>query len=143
MKILFVCQQNVGRSQIAKAFYNKLTHSQSADSAGTHVHEPGQTIRERKAASASKNFYVLDVMRDVGIDMSDYKRQPLDEQHLSNYDMVVSMADKKDTPGWLLRSPKYRYWDVTDPRGQDYEFTAKVRDDIKARVQSLIDGAAS
>jgi hypothetical protein len=91
---------------MAKAFYNQRTHSYDADAAGTHVAEVGQTLLERKATSSSKNFFVLDVM--------------------------------KDTPQWLLESPKYVYWDVKDPRGQNYETTAQVRDDIRRRVQQLI-----
>lgn len=141
MKVLFVCRQNVGRSQMAKAFYNELTHSHDAGAAGTHVLEPGQTILERKATSTSKNFFVLDVMKDAGIDISNYTRQPLDRRDLSKFDVIVSMANKDDTPNWLLISPKYQYWDVKDPRGQDYAITAQVRDDIKSRVQSLINGA--
>lgn len=48
------------------------------------------------------------------------------------------MAGEHDTPKWLRASPKYIYWDVADPRGQDYENTAKVRDQIKALVENLI-----
>jgi len=138
MKILFVCKQNVGRSQMAKAFYNQLTSSDDADAAGVVVNEPGQTLLERKATSSSKNFFVLDVMNEKGIDMSTFVRQPLSEDALSKYDRIISMALKEDTPTWLLESPKYTYWDVTDPRGQNSERTREVRDEIEARVRSLI-----
>ena len=137
MKVLFVCKQNVGWSQMAKAFYNDLTHSQDADAAGTTVHEPGQTLLEGKAASESKNFFVLDVMKERGIDISCYIRHPLNESSLTKYDKVISMAPKADTPPWLLESPKYVYWDVTDPRGQDLARTREVRDEIEAWVRSL------
>lgn len=138
MKVLFVCRQNVGRSQMAKAFYNEMTHSRDAEAAGTHVHEPGQTIRERKAHSTSKNFFVLDVMKEIGIDMSEYLRQPLNKYDLSKFDAVISMADEQDAPSWLLESPNYRHWNVADPRGQNYAVTARVRDEIKRRVEALI-----
>lgn len=138
MKVLFVCRQNVGRSQMAKAFYNQLTHSHDAGAAGTHVVEAGQTLLERKTTSLSKNFFVLDVMKDVGIDMAQYKRTPLARDDLERYDLVVDMANREDAPQWLLESPKYVYWDVKDSRGQDYETTAKVRDDIRRRVELLL-----
>lgn len=123
---------------MAKAFYNNLTRSHDAEAAGTHVQEPGQTILERKAMSTSKNFFVLDVMSDVGIDMSGFQRQALGRHDLSKFDVVISMADKSDSPPWLLESPKYIHWDVKDPRGQNYETTAKVRDEIKGKVMKFI-----
>jgi protein-tyrosine-phosphatase len=138
MKILFVCKQNVGRSQMAKAFYNQITSSDDADAAGTTVNEAGQTLLERKATSTSKNFFVLDVMDERGIDMSNFTRMPIGRDVLSKYDRIISMALKEDTPTWLLESPKYTYWHVTDPRGQDLVRTREVRDEIEARVRSLM-----
>ncbi len=138
MKILFVCRQNVGRSQMAKAFYNSITHSNDAASAGTKVEEVGQTLRERKQTTQSKTFFVLDVMNDVGIDMADYTRAVLKKEDMAQYDRIISMVDKIDAPQWLLHSPKYEHWDVEDPRGQDYETTIKVRDKIKAKVLDLL-----
>ena len=126
MKVLFVCRQNVGRSQMAKAIYNSVTKTHDADAAGTHVLEPGQTLLERKAVSTSKNFFVLDVMKEIGIDISNYTRTPLSEELVNDYDVVVSMVDEDDTPQWLLKSPKYTHWDVKDPRGQDFATTAEV-----------------
>ncbi|MEO5691430.1 MAG: low molecular weight phosphatase family protein [Candidatus Saccharimonadales bacterium] len=138
MKVLFVCRQNVGRSQMAKAFYNKLTKSHDAEAAGTHVSESGQTLLEQKYVSISKNFFVLDVMNDLGIDMSNNARTQLADDATEKYNLIVAMTNEDDTPAWLKKSPKYVHWDVADPRGQDYENTAKVRDRIKALVQNLI-----
>jgi arsenate reductase len=138
MKVLFVCRQNVGRSQMAKAFYNKLTRTLDAGAAGTHVEESGQTLQERKDTSASKNFYLFEAMDDAGLDISRFTRTPLTEEMAKNYDLIVSMASKTDTPEWLLDSPKYVHWDVKDPRGQDLPTTIEVRDHIKARVQELL-----
>lgn len=137
MKVLFICHQNVGRSQMAKAFYNHLSKSSDAEAAGTSVDVPGQTIAERKRASDSKNFYVLDVMNEVGIDMSQATRIPLTEEMHRQYDIIVSMEKRENTPEWLLNSPKYVYWDVPDPRGQDLVRTRATRDDITQRVENL------
>lgn len=138
MKVLFVCHQNVGRSQMAKAFYNSLTNSRDADAAGTIVKDLGQTLLERKQTSSSKNFFVLDVMQEAGIDMSQATREQLTESKAGLADLVVSMETIKDTPEWLMKSPKYTYWDVPDPRGQDLKRTREIRDDIKALVIGLI-----
>jgi len=138
MKVLFVCHYNVGRSQMAKAFYNSLTSSQDADSAGTQVYEPGQTLIDRKKTSSSKHFYVIDVMNLAGIDISLYKRQPITEKMLDQYDYIISMAEKEVSPDWLVSAPNYIYWDVPDPKGQNLEITLKSRDEIKSRVEDFI-----
>lgn len=140
MKVLFVCHQNVGRSQMAKAFYNHFSHSNDAEAAGTLVDKPGQTIAQRKHTSRSKNFYVLDVMDEVGIDMSQATRMPLAERMLSQYDLIVSMENEDRSPDWLLHSSKYMYWDVPDPRGKDLPDTRVTRDDIRKRVEVLYSG---
>jgi arsenate reductase (thioredoxin) len=138
MKVLFVCRHNTGRSQIAKALYNGLTHTTNAESAGTHVKEIGQTLEQRRVTIDAKNFFLFDVMNEVGYDIAAYVRTPISEHMLEEYDKIVSMADKEDTPEWLLRSSKYEFWDVMDPRGQDYSTTVRVRDEIQSKVKKLI-----
>lgn len=123
---------------MAKAFYNFMTGTNDADAAGTNVKEVGQTLQERKATSASSNFFVLDVMNDEHIDMANFTRRPLTADVLVLYDVIVSMANEEDTPRWLLESPKYIHWDIKDPRGQNYVTTARVRDEIKVKVKELI-----
>ena len=78
-------------------------------------------------------------MNDLGYDLADATREPLKQEMLSNYDKVISMESVERTPDWLLKAPNYIYWDVKDPRGQDYETTARVRDDILGRVRRLIE----
>jgi arsenate reductase (thioredoxin) len=139
MKILFVCHSNVGRSQMAKAFYNKLTNTHDADAAGTAVKEVGQTLIERKQTSRSKKFFLLDVMDELGYDLSDATRNSLHQGALSDYGWIISMALPRQSPDWLLTAPNYVFWDVKDPRGQDYETTARIRDEILERVKKLIE----
>lgn len=139
MKVLFVCRGNVARSQMAEGLYNSLFSGSRADSAGTHVEHPGQTLADRKIArqKQSLNSYVLDVMDDVGIDISNNVSTQLTKEMLDTYDVVVSMAGKKYTPTWLSQSPKYVYWKVSDPMGRNYKVTAVARDVIKQRILDL------
>jgi protein-tyrosine-phosphatase len=123
---------------MAKAFYNHLSRTNDAAAAGTHVDLPGQTLQDRKDASLSKNFFLFEAMDDAGIDISRYTRTPLSEDMLDKYGLIVSMAKPADTPEWLLKSPKYVFWDVKDPRGQDLQTTKEVRDEIKARIENLL-----
>ena len=139
MKVLFVCHYNVGRSQMAKAIFNQLTNSSDADAAGTDVKEVGQNLEERKNTTTSHNFFVLDVMNEIGIDMSQATRNQLTKDMIDKYDYVISMAKKEHSPDWLTNAPNLIYWDIKDPKGQNFEITTKARDEIKAKVLELID----
>jgi protein-tyrosine-phosphatase len=137
MKILFVCRANVVRSQMAAAWYNQLTGTKDADSAGTHVDEPGQTLGERRAKHPGAS-YAVDVMSDKHIDMSGSGRTQVTPEMLKQYDKVINMAAPQYTPEWLSRAPNYVFWDVLDPMGHSYEKTSEVRDIIQKKVEQLI-----
>jgi len=136
MKILFVCWANVGRSQMAAALYNKLTNSQDAFCAGTEVDVPGETLAERRERVG--RTYTIDVMDAADIDVRNSKRTQLTQTMLDDYDLVISMAQPQYTPQWLKNSPHYKYWEVKDPGGKDYEATLVALQDIKPRIQKLI-----
>ncbi len=138
MKILFVCWANVGRSQIAAALYNDLTKGHDADSAGTDVDVADETLLERR--SRVGRTYTIDVMHNVGIDVRNNRRAQLTKSMLNDYELVISMAQKEYTPGWLENSPNYRYWDVKDPGGKDYNATFAALNDIRPRVIDLVLG---
>lgn len=137
MKVLFVCRANVVRSQMAAAWYNRLSGTKDADSAGTHVDEPGQTLGQRKAEHPGAS-YTVDVMKDIGIDVSAAHRTRITPELLKNYDLVVNMAAEHYTPRWLSGAPNYVFWEISDPMGHSYERTAGVRDKIKQKVEALI-----
>jgi len=72
MKVLLICRGNVGRNQMAEAFYNSLTNSKDAKSAGTYADNPGQTLGERKKQRPGNSF-VIDVMKESGCQGSQKK----------------------------------------------------------------------
>jgi arsenate reductase len=122
-KVLFVCEQNRCRSQMAKAFFNELTSSQSSDSAGTR---PG----DRVDPSA------VQVMREVGINISGEKPKPLSNQMNNRYDIIVTMGCISGCPVTPLE--KTLAWDIEDPAGGSLEQYRSVRDVIKEHVERLI-----
>src|SRR5665213_914852 len=89
MKILFVCQYNVGRSQMAAAMYNKLSSSSDAESAGTEVEKPGQTLLERTKERGGAS-HVIDVMQEEGIDVSNNSRRQVSKSMIKQYDQIIS-----------------------------------------------------
>jgi protein-tyrosine-phosphatase len=136
-KILFVCMANVGRSQMAMTFYNQMTGTTDAESAGTEADVPGETIQERTIRREGK-IYVIDVMKDEGVDVSNNIQTQITSEMLDHYDKIISMAGVDHTPAWLSDHPNYTAWDVEDPGGKSREDTAIARDIIKAKVKELV-----
>ena len=132
MKVLFVCQGNVGRSQAAMEYYNQKLPGQ-AESAGTAVDKPGEKIGERFGAAS-----ILSAMQEHGIDMSDNERTPLTEEQINKFGKVIVMADPQARPPYLADYPNVEYWDIEDAKDVSLEKAQMIRDQIKARVDDLI-----
>ena len=137
MKVLFVCKMNVGRSQMAEALYNQATKSLEADSAGVTVQKPGQTILERSYEKPGVK-YIIDVMMEEGIDISQYKRKQLMPDMMGEYDLMVNMAEQNYCPDWLLQAKNVITWTIKDPKGLSYEITSATRDILKSYIDQLI-----
>src|SRR3989338_10020400 len=131
MKILFVCKGNVGRSQIAAAFYNKLSNSKDASSAGTEVkNNEGQKIKENEKAQL-----VIKVMEDEDIDLSNCTRRQLNEDIVRTSDKILIMVKRKETPKYLVNNTKVIFWDIEDPCDRSYEFHKYVKNKIKKLIE--------
>ena len=140
-KVLFVCNANAARSQMAQGFYNHYSHSQNADSAGLNP--------EKKWDEAPKlsDFEVMshkparssETMQEVGIDITGHKRQLLTADKLGDYDLIVNLAERSQTPEWL-RGDNVIWWNVADPRNESAEKNRTARDEIEQRVKQLLNG---
>jgi len=121
---------------MAEAIYNKLTHSQDADSAGTYVERPGETLGERKKRIGQS--FAVDVMTNNGYTVGNQKQTQLTKEMLDEYDLVVSMAGKRYTPAWLKNASNYVYWKITDPKARAYSITNRTRELIEAKIQEIV-----
>ena len=136
MKVLFVCRANVSRSQTASALFNGLSKKNTSTSAGTNVNEKeGRSISD---PVTKEGEHVLNCMEDLRYDLSKATRRQLTEKMAQEADLIVAMTDRVDLPGYVKTSPKLRLWDVPDTKGTDYEFHAKVIDQLKKKVESLV-----
>ena len=121
--VLFVCIQNAGRSQIAQAFFDRAAPEHEARSAGSrpaaHVH-PG----------------VVDVMREVGIDLADRQPHKLDQEDMQWADLVVTMGCGDECP--YIPGKRYVDWELDDPSVRQAEEVRRIRDDIARRVDGLV-----
>ena len=137
-QVLFVCAQNVGRSQTAAALFNKYATGAHADSAGTRVEKPGETIAERTEYSdGAKN--VVASLAEEGVDITGSTRTQIVPEMLDRYDVVIVMAEPESVPEWLGAAPNYEYWHIEDPRYKGFEETKKTQALIKEKVLKLID----
>lgn len=125
MKVIFACVHNAGRSQMAAAFYNALTKSSEGISAGT---QPGERVHPE----------VVSVMKEIGIDLSDVKPQLLTDDLAGKAEMLITMGCGEACP--YVPGLKREDWPLTDPKGKPLDEVRKIRDEIQAKVEALIDG---
>lgn len=121
---------------MAEALYNQLTLSHNAESAGTYVEQPDETLGQRKKR-IGKSF-VVDVMNAYGLPIDSKKQTQLTKEMLKKYDLVVNMSAKRYTPAWLSSAPNYTYWKIRDPKARGYNVTAMTRKLIERKVREII-----
>jgi len=123
--ILFVCNENSARSQMAEAFFNHYNKNQeyAGISAGL---KKTDAIRP----------YALEVMTEKGIDMSAQKPKMLTFEMIDAAYRIYTMGCIKTCPA---APPEKTFdWKLEDPAGKPVEAFRMVRDEIEARVKSLI-----
>jgi arsenate reductase len=123
-EVLFVCVHNAGRSQIAAALL--------------HHHARGSiTVRSAGSAPADTiNPAVREVMAEIGLDLSREFPKPLTDDAVQAADVVITMGCEDACP--IYPGKRYLNWDLTDPAGKPIEEIRPIRDDIDARVRSLL-----
>ena len=126
-KILFVCVENAGRSQMAEAFAKK--RGLDATSAGTL---PATAI----------NPVVVEVMKERGIDISTNRPKMLTIQMVNEADLVVTMGCSVDSvcpaPMIARMQKKLLEWNLDDPKGQPIERVRQIADEIDRKVNELL-----
>ena len=120
MKVLFVCVENAGRSQIARALYER--RGGEARSAGSR---PATELHEA----------VVEALEEVGIDVSGRTPKALEREDVEWADLVVTMGCGDACP--VLPGKEYVDWNLPDPAGLCLEEVRELRSVIEQRVSSL------
>ena len=123
-RVLFVCRQNAGRSQMSEALLRLAADGRhEARSAGStpaeHVHPE-----------------VVDAMRELGLDLADRVPQGLDRADAEWADVVVTMGCGDACP--YIPGKRYVDWDLQDPAGRPLDEVRAIRDEIAARIAALV-----
>ena len=123
-EVLFVCVHNAGRSQMAAAL---LDH-----------HARGRVV-VRSAGSTpvdEVNPAVVEVMSELGIDLSKAFPKPLTVDAVEASDVVVTMGCGDACP--VFPGKRYLDWELDDPAGMTADQVRPIRDEIDRRVNALL-----
>ena len=122
--VLFVCVHNAGRSQMA---------------AGWLRHLAGERIDIRSAGSLPAdqiNPVAVEAMKEAGIDIAAETPKVLTTEAVQDADVVITMGCDDACP--FFPGKRYEDWKLDDPAGQGIETVRSIRDDIRSRVEALI-----
>ncbi len=125
-RVMFVCKKNSRRSQMAEGFARTL---------GSGVISVASSGLEASKVDSK----AVEVMAEIGIDISNQTSKPLSDFKADDYDAVISLCgcgvNLPET--WVLRGI-FQDWQLDDPEGEPIETFYRVRDEIKERVASLL-----
>jgi protein-tyrosine-phosphatase len=123
---LFVCLHNAGRSQMSAAFFERAAGGRHhALSAGSEADPDGRVHPQ-----------VVEVMRELDVDLSDRRPQRLSRELAERADVVVTMGCGDACP--YIPGKRYLDWELEDPKGRPVEEVRATRDDIARRVEELV-----
>jgi arsenate reductase len=123
---LFVCLHNAGRSQMSAALFERAAgRRHRALSAGSEA-DPGGRVHPQ----------VVEVMRELDIDLSDRRPQRLSRELAEQADVVVTMGCGDACP--YIPGKRYLDWDLADPKDRPIDEVRATRNDIARRVEALV-----
>ncbi|TFD50015.1 arsenate reductase ArsC [Cryobacterium sp. Hh11] len=125
-EVLFVCEQNAGRSQMAAVFTNSLS---------------GGAVHVRSAGSMplpELNPTMVAVMAELGLSLDESFPKPLTDDVVQAADVVITMGCGDACP--IYPGKRYVDWELVDPAGQPIEEVRRIRDQIRANVTEMLAG---
>ena len=124
--VLFVCRHNAGRSQMSRALFDRAAAGRhTSASAGSEADPAGHVHPE-----------VVEVMRELGIDLASERPQRLTTELAQAADVVVTMGCGDACP--FIPGKRYLDWELPDPKGRPVAEVRATRDEIAERVRALV-----
>ncbi|WP_178378063.1 arsenate reductase, glutathione/glutaredoxin type [Chroogloeocystis siderophila] len=130
-KVMFVCKKNSRRSQMAEGFARTLGEGKIA-------------VTSSGLEASAVDPTTVEVMSEVGIDISNQTSKPLSDFNPEDYDAVISLCGcGVNLPeAWVLREV-FQDWQLDDPEGESIEKFREVREQVKQRVEKLIESLST
>lgn len=122
-RVLFVCVQNAGRSQMAEALF-------AAAASGHHEARSAGT-----APAEHVHIEVVEAMRELGVDLRERVPRRLEDADAAWADVVVTMGCGDACP--YIPGKRYIDWELTDPHGRPPEEVRLIREEIAKRTRAL------
>jgi arsenate reductase len=123
-EVLFVCVHNAGRSQMAAALLDDVAHGSVV------VRSAGSTPADQI------NPAVVEVMSELGLDLSKEFPKPLTTEAVEDSDVVITMGCGDACP--VFPGKRYLDWELDDPAGKPVDEVRVIRDEIDRRVRTLL-----
>ena len=125
-EVLFVCEQNAARSQMAAVFTTALSDG------AVHVRSAGSM------PSSELNPTVVQVMNELGLSLDESFPKPLTDDVVQAADIVITMGCGDACP--IYPGKRYVDWELLDPAGQSIDEVRRIRDQIKTNVSAMLVG---
>jgi arsenate reductase (thioredoxin) len=123
-RVLFVCRQNAGRSQMSEALFRLAADGRyESRSAGS---EPAERVHPE----------VVEAMRELGVDIGRRVPRALEPADTEWADLVVTMGCGDACP--VIPGKRYVDWELPGPAGKPVEEVRAIRDDIRGRIEALV-----
>src|SRR3954453_20771330 len=124
--VLFVCLHNAGRSQMSQVLFERAAAGRHTSESAGSAADPGGRVHPE----------VLEVMKELGIDLPDRGPQRLTDEQAARADVLVTMGCGDTCP--YFPGKRYIDWDLSDPKGRPLDEVRATRDEIAQRVTALL-----
>ncbi len=129
LKIVFICVENAGRSQMAQGF------AEAFGKGKLDVYSAGSR------PSSHINPLAIEVMKEKGIDLSGRRPKGLNDLPSVEMDYLITMGCEETCPA--IPAKEIIEWQIPDPRGKPIEEVRKIRDLLENKVRTLLEQATS
>jgi protein-tyrosine-phosphatase len=132
MKILFICEGNVGRSQMAEGLFNKYSKKNIGISVGTNA------IKYKNRKLKEFASLVVETLKEKGIDVSEKIPKQLTLEIAQSADKIICLTEKEKLPDYLITSKDIVFWNIQDAVNRNYQFHVCICNEIETLVKVLV-----
>jgi arsenate reductase (thioredoxin) len=126
---LFICEENIGRSQMAEGFYNAIH--------GDNIAISGGLVDSSKKYNGHPRPDVIQVMNEAGIDIRNQRIKQISNDLIEDVDTIVVFCEKEKCPTNITMKDNVLYFHVDDP--PDEVKTVDVLRDMRDKIKQIVE----